>query len=106
VIDPPPPQHYSVQWNETDLEYLTRRLEADGLFFFFSHEEGAHRLHIASHAAGYVGGEDVRFAMGSTDRNHINGLKRPSATHREAMRGGTGTSRRRAWCRAAVRRAW
>ncbi|MFP7675601.1 type VI secretion system Vgr family protein [Marivita sp. S0852] len=72
VIDPPPPQHYSVQWNETDLDYLTRRLEEDGLFYWFTHEPGAHRMHIASHAAGYVGGEDVRFAMGSTDRNHIN----------------------------------
>ncbi|WCR06557.1 type VI secretion system Vgr family protein [Paracoccus fistulariae] len=72
VTDPVPPQHYSVQWNETDLAYLTRRLEEDGLFFWWSHEEGAHRLHIASHASGYLGGEDVRFAHGSTDRNHIN----------------------------------
>ena len=72
MIDPPPTQHHSVQWNETDLEHLTRRLEADGLFFFWRHDAGAHRLHLASHAAGYVGGEDVRFAMGSTDRDHIN----------------------------------
>lgn len=72
VTDPVPAQHYSVQWNETDLAYLTRRLEEDGLFFWWVHQAGAHRLHIASHASGYVGGEDVRFAHGSTDRNHIN----------------------------------
>ena len=72
VVDPVPRQHYSVQWNESDLAYLTRRLEEDGLYFWWSHETGSHRMHIASHAAGYVGGEDVRFAMGSTDRNHIN----------------------------------
>ncbi len=74
VVDPPPPQHYSVQFNETDLAYLTRRLEEDGLFYWFEHEEGAHVMHIASHASGYTSGNDtdVRFAAGSTDRNHIN----------------------------------
>ncbi|MFS4439691.1 type VI secretion system Vgr family protein, partial [Paracoccaceae bacterium GXU_MW_L88] len=61
-----------VQWNETDLDYLTRRLEEDGLYYWWSHQEGQHQMHIASHAAGYTGGEDVRFAHGSTDRNHIN----------------------------------
>ncbi|KIC45472.1 type VI secretion system tip protein TssI/VgrG [Tateyamaria sp. ANG-S1] len=72
VVEPVPPQHYSVQWNESDLDYLTRRLEEDGLYYWWTHESGAHQLHIASHAAGYIGGEDVRFAHGSTDRNHIN----------------------------------
>ncbi|WP_147115498.1 type VI secretion system Vgr family protein, partial [Tateyamaria sp. syn59] len=76
VVDPVPAQHYSVQWNETDLDYLMRRLQEDGLFFFWAHEEGAHELHIASHAAGYLSAleddGDVRFAHGSTDRNHIN----------------------------------
>ncbi|MEJ6392362.1 type VI secretion system tip protein TssI/VgrG [Gymnodinialimonas sp. 2305UL16-5] len=71
VVEPVPPQHYSVQWNESDLDYLTRRLEEDGLYYWWTHEPGAHQLHIASHAAGYIGGEDVRFAHGSTDRNHI-----------------------------------
>ncbi|WP_337270737.1 contractile injection system protein, VgrG/Pvc8 family, partial [Oryzifoliimicrobium ureilyticus] len=31
IISPPPPQHYSVQWNEDDLSYLLRRFEEDGL---------------------------------------------------------------------------
>lgn len=72
VVDAPQPQHYSVQYNETDLAYLTRRLEEDGIFYWFTHTPGQHVLHIASHTAGYTGGEDVRFAHGSTDRNHIN----------------------------------
>ncbi len=71
VVGEVPKQHYSVQWNETDLAYLTRRLEEDGLFYWWVHEAGAHKMHIASHTAGYVGGEKVRFAHGSTDRNHI-----------------------------------
>ena len=79
IVTPPPPQHYSVQWNETDLAYLTRRFEEDGLFYWFSHEEGKHKLHVADSAAGWLGpspsakGETkVRLAQGSSDRNHIN----------------------------------
>jgi type VI secretion system secreted protein VgrG len=83
VISPPPAQHYSVQWNETDLDYLARRFEEDGLFFWFSHEEGVHRLHVADGASGWLGcspsaqGESrVRLAQGSSDRNHITDWKR------------------------------
>lgn len=73
VIDEPKPQHYSVQWNETDLDYLTRRLEEDGIFYWFEHEPGKHTMHIASDVSGYTEGPetDVRYALGSTDRNHI-----------------------------------
>ncbi|MEO9338550.1 type VI secretion system tip protein TssI/VgrG [Mesorhizobium sp. SB112] len=79
IISPPPVQHYSVQWNETDLAYLTRRFEEDGLFYWFSHEDGAHRLNVADSASSWAGpsasaqGEGkVRLAQGSSDRNHIN----------------------------------
>ncbi|MDQ0458471.1 type VI secretion system tip protein TssI/VgrG, partial [Rhizobium paknamense] len=75
----PPPQHYSVQWNETDLDYLLRRLEEDGAFYWFSHEQGRHRLVVADHQIGWQdpspsaeGETKVRLAQGSSDRNHIN----------------------------------
>ncbi|WP_320203981.1 type VI secretion system tip protein TssI/VgrG [Agrobacterium rosae] len=79
VISPPPAQHYSTQFNETDLDYLLRRFEEDGLFYFFTHEDGSHKLHVADTANGWLGpspsaqGEGrVRLAQGSSDRNHIN----------------------------------
>ena len=72
IVETPEKQHYSCQFNETDLAYLARRLEADGIFYFFTHETGQHVLNLGSHAAAYTGGEDVRFAHGSTDLNHIN----------------------------------
>ena len=84
VVEPVEPHHYSVQWLEDDWSYLVRRLEADGLFFFFRHEGGSpgavsatHRLHLANHQAGWrPGGEapdggDVRYSLGSADRNRI-----------------------------------
>lgn len=85
VVDEPKPQHYSVQWNETDLAYLTRRLEEDGIFYWFEHEGGSpgavsakHTLHIASNTMGYTQGSDtdVRFAMGSSDRNQISSFEK------------------------------
>ncbi|RJG41553.1 type VI secretion system tip protein TssI/VgrG [Mesorhizobium sp. DCY119] len=78
VVTPPPAQHYSVQWNETDLDFLTRRFQEDGLFYWFSHEEGSHRLHVADAASSWgqpspsaQGEGRVRLAQGSSDRNHI-----------------------------------
>lgn len=79
VITTPPVQHYSTQWNESDLSYVFRRLEEDGLFFWFSHDNGKHKLNVADTANGWLGpspsarGEGrVRLAQGSSDRNHIN----------------------------------
>ena len=79
IISPPPAQHYSVQFNETDLDYLTRRFEEDGLFYWFAHEDGSHKLHVADSASGWLapsasaqGEGRVRLAQGSSDRNHIN----------------------------------
>ncbi|NTF10836.1 type VI secretion system tip protein TssI/VgrG [Agrobacterium rubi] len=79
IIKPPPAQEYSVQFNELDLDYLLRRFQEDGLFYWFSHEDGSHKLHVADTANGWLGpspsaqGESrVRLAQGSSDRNHIN----------------------------------
>lgn len=75
VIHRPPAIHYSAQFNESDLHYLLRRLEQDGLFWFFCHEQGAHRIVVANHPRGWLrsrwGEGEVRIAAGSSDRNHI-----------------------------------
>ncbi|KQQ59632.1 hypothetical protein ASF69_10875 [Rhizobium sp. Leaf311] len=79
IIKLPPVQGYSVQWNEDDLSYLLRRLEEDGIFYWFSHEDGSHKLNMADNSFSWLGpslsaqGEGrVRLAQGSSDRNHIN----------------------------------
>ncbi|MGH7006189.1 MAG: type VI secretion system Vgr family protein, partial [Alphaproteobacteria bacterium] len=79
VLDTVPKLHYSVQHGESDLDDVKRRLEEFGLFWWFSHEKGQHRLHVANHPSGWLqpsdaaqGESQVRLAMGSTDRNHIN----------------------------------
>ncbi len=79
VVGSLPKLHYSVQHGESDLSYVVRRMEEVGLFWWFAHEKGQHKLHVANHASGWLepsasaGGESrVRLALGSTDRNHIN----------------------------------
>ncbi|MBP1853439.1 type VI secretion system tip protein TssI/VgrG [Rhizobium halophytocola] len=78
VVSMPPAQHYSVQWNESDLDFLLRRFEEDGLFWWFEHKEGSHKLVVADSANSWSGPSDsaegegrVRLAQGSSDRNHI-----------------------------------
>ncbi len=84
VIHQPKPMVYAVQAGETDLDYLTRRLEADGIFYYFRHEGGQkgsvsakHVLVLADHQSGYDKPNNeadgkIRYALGSSDRNHIN----------------------------------
>ncbi len=75
IIHPVPAIHYSTQFNESDLDYLLRRIEQDGLFWFFRHEQGTHRLVVANHPMGWQkpleGRSRVRIAAGSSDRSHI-----------------------------------
>ncbi len=71
---PPPSRDYSVQWNETDLAYLDRRLEQDGVFYYFVHRLGQHVMHLANHQTAYRDLQPdtaLRLSRGSSDRNQI-----------------------------------
>jgi len=79
--NPPQPKLYSVQWNETDLNYLLRRLEEDGLFYFIRQKDNSQKLVIADHPVYWDKGADggtgrERYAAGSADRNHITSWRR------------------------------
>lgn len=81
VLQPPPPQEYSVQWNETDLSFLLRRLEEDGIHYWIRQEDGGQTLVLADSPEGWDKGADggegrERYAAGSTDRNHVTSWKR------------------------------
>jgi type VI secretion system secreted protein VgrG len=44
-----PTRSHVTQYKESDLHFVTRLLERDGAYFFFEHEDGAHKLVIADH---------------------------------------------------------
>ncbi len=68
------PIDYSVQWNETDLAYMLRRMEQMGLFYWFEHSQGRHTLIVADHQSGYRDSSEpeVRFTEGSAAQDYIN----------------------------------
>lgn len=44
---------YCVQYRETDFNFLSRLMEQEGIFYYFEHEEGNHRLVMADNASAY-----------------------------------------------------
>ena len=78
---PPKPRAFSIQWNETDLNYMLRRMEQEGMFFFIRHAQGEQTLVIADHPVYWDKGADggigrERYSGGSTDRNYITSWRR------------------------------
>lgn len=42
-----PPREYCVQYDESDLDFVQRLLEHEGILYFFEHAEGEHKLILA-----------------------------------------------------------
>ena len=49
---------YCVQYRETDLNFVCRLLEEEGIYFFFTHEEGQHTLVMADSYSGHAPCQD------------------------------------------------
>jgi type VI secretion system secreted protein VgrG len=47
------PRNYCVQYRESDLAFVSRLMEADGLFYFFEHAADKHVLVLADHAGAH-----------------------------------------------------
>lgn len=60
---------YCVQFGETDLAFVQRLFAEEGIFYYFTHEVGSHKLVIADHAAGYgdVARQSVAFRQDIED---------------------------------------
>ncbi len=71
------PREYCVQYRETDFDFVSRLLEAEGIYYFFRHEDGKHTLVLSdgysSHEV-FPGYESVPFFPASDvlrERDHI-----------------------------------
>lgn len=42
------PRDYCVQYRETDFNFASRLMEEEGMFFFFEHSDGSHKLVVAN----------------------------------------------------------
>ncbi len=49
-----PAREYTVQYRETDFNFVSRLAEEEGIFWFFQHEDGKHTLVMADNKVAYV----------------------------------------------------
>ncbi len=72
------PRNYCVQYRESDLAFISRLMEEDGIFYFFEHAADKHVLVIADHPGAHrpiVGAPALWFTPASgdmvADREHV-----------------------------------
>jgi type VI secretion system secreted protein VgrG len=57
---------YCVQYNETDFQFLSRLIEQVGIYYYFVHEESAHKIVFTDQASLDVDSHDLIFKTAST----------------------------------------
>lgn len=83
------PHKFCVQYRETDLDFASRMMEEEGIFYFFRHEESKHTMVIADASGVHEampGEAAVVYRGGETDMAGGEAIKR--FTFRRAMRTG------------------
>jgi type VI secretion system secreted protein VgrG len=65
-----PVHDYTVQMNETDLDFVTRLMQQEGWFYFFEHTQGAHTLVITDANTAFKTIEDPEVVLGTSQRLH------------------------------------
>ena len=72
-------REFCIQYNETDLNFVKRLLESEGIFYYFRHAEDGCTLELGSGVADYDSSDQIKFGTGdesiaysSTSRgNHV-----------------------------------
>ena len=71
------PRDYCVQYRETDFNFGARLMEEEGIYFFFEHSDGSHRMIVSDHATDHpkLAGESKlifeELEGGTRDENRI-----------------------------------
>ena len=68
-----PALNYCVQYRETDLEFVSRLLEEEGIFYSFRHEDGRHVMVLADGTSAYSPCDqaEVPYNEGSLANDHV-----------------------------------
>jgi type VI secretion system secreted protein VgrG len=71
------PWDYCVQYRETDFNFVSRLMEAEGIYYYFKHTEGRHTLVLADSYSAHslANGGEIPFIepekLGRRERNHV-----------------------------------
>jgi type VI secretion system secreted protein VgrG len=87
----PPPgneREYTVQFNETDLHFVTRLMEEEGYFYFFEHTARSHKLVVTNQNAAFtdISGATMHVSGGESDATGLLDWSRPTGTVRGKMK--------------------
>jgi len=68
-----PSREYCVQYRESDFAFVSRLMQEEGIFYFFTHEQGKHTLVLADHKAThkFCPEKEIQFNRGNLHEDHI-----------------------------------
>ncbi len=68
-----PEREYCVQYRESDFAFVSRLMEEEGMFYFFTHEQGKHTLVLTDHKAThkFCPEKEIQFNRGNLEEDHI-----------------------------------
>ncbi len=81
-------REYTVQFNETDLHFVTRLMEEEGWYYFFKHRADGHTLVIADQNVSFydIPGATLYLDHGDTDPLQVTNFSRAGSTVRGKMK--------------------
>ena len=64
---------YCVQYNETDLEFVTRLMQEEGISYYFGHKKSAHTLFLTDRNSGFSKADEynVKYSRQTYSQTHI-----------------------------------
>ena len=90
-----PPREFCVQYRETDFNFVSRLMECEGIYYYFEHENGGHKMVLCDDMAchkkdskhetiKFIGGADARDTKGViTDWNFAKQVKPGKFAHND-----------------------
>jgi type VI secretion system secreted protein VgrG len=63
-------REYCVQYNETDFQFISRLMEAEGIYYFFKHESGGHTLTLCDNSKPFEKNSDFPHVSAIQNAEH------------------------------------